>query len=72
MTTNEPLEFTVSGTTDSYLDLAQTQLYERAKITRPDGSELSDDTPCRPVNLFLRSLFNQVDVHVNNRMVTTA
>ena len=72
VTADGPLEFTVSGTPDSYLDLAQTQLYVKAKITLPDGSNLPADAPCGPVNLFLHSLFNQVDVHLNDRMVSTA
>ena len=72
VTADGPLEFTVSGTPDSYLDLAQTQLYVKAKITLPDGSNIPADAPCGPVNLFLHSLFNQVDVHLNDRMVSTA
>ena len=72
VTADGPLEFTVSGTPDNYLDLAQTQLYVKAKITLPDGSNIPADAPCGPVNLFLHSLFNQVDVHLNDRMVSTA
>ena len=72
VTADGPLEFTVSGTPDSYLDLAQTQLYVRAKITLQDGTDLPDGAPCGPANLFLHSLFNQVDVHLNDRMVSTA
>ena len=72
VTADGPLEFTVPGSPDSYLDLAQTQLYARVKITMPDGNNLPDDAPCGPVNLFLHSMFNQVDVHLNDRMVSTA
>ena len=72
VTADGPLEFTVSGTPGSYLDLAQTQFYVKAKITLPDGSNLPAGAPCGPVNLFLHSLFNQVDVHLNERMVSTA
>lgn len=72
VTSDGPLEFTVPGTPESYLDLAQTQLYVRVKITMPDGNDLPADEPCGPVNLFLHSLFNQVDVHLSDKMVSTA
>ena len=72
VTTDGPLEFTVQGTPDSYLDLAQTQLYVRAKITLPDGANIPVDAPVGPSNLFLHSMFNQIDVHLNDRLVSAA
>ena len=72
VTTDGPLEFTVPGSPDCYLDLAQTQLYLRAKIVKPDGTDLDANALCGPANLFLHSLFNQVDVFLNDRMVSVA
>ena len=57
-----PIEFHVSGTGDEYLDLAGTQLFVKAKITKANGTAIYADTQVGPVNLFLHSLFSQVDV----------
>ncbi|KAJ8029813.1 hypothetical protein HOLleu_29306 [Holothuria leucospilota] len=70
--TGGPIEFYVSGSGEEYIDLDQTQLYVRAKITRKDGSALEDDDAVGPVNLFLHSLFSQVDVALNGREISSA
>ncbi|XP_072041316.1 uncharacterized protein F54H12.2-like [Amphiura filiformis] len=72
VTGDGPLEFTVPGSPDNYLDLFQTQLYLRVKIVNPDGTNLPANALCGPANLFLHSLFNQVDVYLNDRMVSVA
>ena len=72
VTTEGPLEFTVPGSPDSYVDLAQTQLYLKVKIVAPNGDDLPAGTLCGPTNLFLHSLFNQMDVYLNDRMVSVA
>ena len=53
-----------------YLDLQNTYLYVRAKITESDGSTLPDNAPVGPVNNWLHSYFSQVDVSLNNTLVT--
>ena len=70
--TGGPIEFYVSGSGEEYIDLDQTQLYVRAKITKKDGSALDDDDVVGPVNLFLHSLFSQVDVALNGREISSA
>ena len=47
-------------------------LYGRAKITRMNGNNITNDTPAGPVNLFLQSLFSQVDISLNGTQVTTS
>ena len=42
----------------------------KAKITKPNGANLDPDTQVGPVNLFLHSLFSQVDVALNERMIS--
>ena len=61
ITDGGPIEFYIPGAGDEYIDLAQTQLYVRAKITNADGTNLEAAAPVGPANLFLHSLFNQVD-----------
>ena len=65
-----PIEFNVSGTGEEYLDLARTQLYVKAKITKANGTALDADTQVGPVNLFLHSLFSHVDVSLNERLIS--
>ncbi|GBN72875.1 Uncharacterized protein F54H12.2 [Araneus ventricosus] len=77
-----PVEFHISGSGDEYLDLSQTQLYIQAQILKADGSRIlkeiktgdnaSPETKIGPVNLFLHSLFSQVDVSLNDRLVSNS
>lgn len=52
------------------MDLARTQLFAKAKITKADGTALDADTQVGPVNLFVHSLFSQVDVSLNERLIS--
>ena len=70
ITDSGPIEFNVSGTGDEYLDLAKTQLFVKAKITKANGTALDAATKVGPVNLFLHSLFSQVDVSLNERLIS--
>ena len=65
-----PIEFHVAGSGSEYLDLSQSQLYVKAKVTKPNGDNLVDTDRVGPVNLFLHSLFSQVDVSLNDRVIT--
>ena len=60
----------IPGTGDAYLDLANTYLLIRAKVVRGDGTDLAADTQVAPVNNWLHSLFSQVDVYINDTLVT--
>ena len=44
----------------------------KAKITKANGTALDADTQVGPVNLFLHSLFAQVDVSLNERPISAA
>ena len=65
-----PIEFGIPGTGDAYLDLANTYLLIRAKVVRGVGTDLAADAPVAPVNNWLHSLFSQVDVYINDTLVT--
>ena len=62
----------VSGSGQDYLDAANTQLYVRAKITRGDGANIANDAEVGPVNLFLHSLFSDVEISLNETPVTSS
>ena len=70
ITDSGPIEFNVSGSGDEYLDLAKTQLFVKAKITKANGTALDAGMKVGPVNLFLHSLFSQVDVSLNERLIS--
>ena len=58
------------GSGEEYLALNQSQLYLKAKITKTDGSILTEADHVGPVNLFLQSLFSQIDVSLNERLIS--
>jgi hypothetical protein len=63
-----PIEFHVS-TNDEYIDLGRTLLYVKARILK-GNSVLPDDAKVGPVNLWLHSLFSQIDVQINSKLIT--
>ena len=65
-----PIKFVIDGTGDEYLDLYHTNLYVEVKVVCANGSPIDDDADVAPVNLTLHSLFSQVDVSLNDRLVT--
>ena len=65
-----PTAFVIPGTGDAYIDLANTYLLIRAKVVRGVGTDLAADIPVAPVNNWLHSLFSQVDVYLNDTLVT--
>jgi len=67
-----PIEFDVSGTGDDYVDFGNTILHVKAKVTRANGTDLPADTVVGPVNLFLHSLFSQVDISLNGTLITSS
>jgi len=67
-----PIEFDVSGTGEDYVDFANTMLYVRAKVTRMNGENLAVDAAVAPVNLFIHSLFSQVDISLNSSLITAS
>ncbi|GFU57789.1 uncharacterized protein F54H12.2 [Trichonephila clavipes] len=69
---NAPVEFHISGSAEDYIDLIQTQLYVKAKIVKVDNTPITKDDTIGPVNLFLHSLFSQVDVSLNDRVVSNS
>ncbi|GFX75640.1 uncharacterized protein F54H12.2 [Trichonephila clavipes] len=69
---NAPVEFHISGSAEDYIDLSQTQLYVKAKIVKVDNTPITKDDTIGPVNLFLHSLFSQVDVSLNDHVVSNS
>ncbi|GIY10786.1 uncharacterized protein F54H12.2 [Caerostris darwini] len=53
-------------------DLIQTQLYIKVKIVNPEGTPLKKDEKIGPVNLFGHSLFPQMDISLNECLVSNS
>ena len=74
------LEFNISGNSHKYVDLANTRLKIKFRIVQGDGQVLpmlkGTDDPNRPkanvgpVNLFLQSLWRQVDVFLQQQAIS--
>jgi len=69
---DSPIEFEINGNGEDYIDLANSMLYVRAKIVQPNGNNIAAGAAVGPVNLFLHSLFSQVDISLNGTQVTTS
>ena len=68
-----PLEFTISGSTEHYLDLSSAFLYVTAHISQDGVSNLDDAADkAGPVNNWIHSLFSQVDVSLNGKLVSSS
>ena len=66
-----PIEFVVGGSGQDYVDLSNTQLLVRAKIVQANGADIDNNHHVGPVNLLLHSLFSEVDVKLNDTLVTS-
>lgn len=68
-----PIEFLISGNGEEYTDLAETYMQITAKILKENGDELTyEDTGVGPVNLWLHSMFSQLELSLNERLVTSS
>lgn len=71
LTDSGPIEFNVPGSGEEYGDLRQAWLYVKAKVVKANGDNLEEATDkVGPVNLFLQSLFSQVDVLLNDKVIS--
>jgi hypothetical protein len=53
-----------------YTDLASSYLYVKAKITTAAGGNVGADIQVGPSNLWMHALFSQVEIFLNNNLVT--
>ena len=72
ITDSGPIEFNVSGSGDEFTDLRQAWVYNKVKITKANGTDLDDDDKVGPVNLFQQAMFSQVDLTINDKLISTS
>ena len=76
LTDDSPIEFVIPGNGDEYLDLAHTMLSLKVSLKCNHSEDKLKATPvdllkrAGPINNFMHSLFNQVDVFFNQKPVS--
>ncbi|TWW77920.1 hypothetical protein D4764_11G0000410 [Takifugu flavidus] len=70
ITDGGPIEFFIPGDGDRYLDLNDTLLHLRVKITNPNGSNLANDAAVGLINYPLNTIFSQCDVTLGDRLIS--
>ena len=71
ITESGPYEFSISGSGEDYIDLGNTNLYVVAQIVqKADGSDIDAGANVGPVNLWLHSLFSDVTLSLNGKLVS--
>jgi len=72
VTEGSPIEFEVSGSGNDDVDFANTMLHVKAKVTYGNDTDFAVGSAVCPVNLFLHSLFLQVDISLNGTLITSS
>lgn len=68
---NGPLQFFIPPTANQFIDLRRCRLHVKARIVDGDGVPAAADTNVSPVNLTLHSIFSQVDVQLQQQLVSS-
>ena len=67
-----PIEFTIPGNPDQYIDLSRTRLYLKIRIIKQDGTRIGAQEKVAPVCNLVHSLFSQVDVKLKDTLVSSS
>lgn len=64
------IKFSISGDSNYYISLADSYMQAEVKITNNDGTDIAADAVVGPVNLLAHSMFKQVDIYLNDTLIT--
>ena len=71
---DSPIEFVIRGHGEDYLDLTHTMLSLRIRVEseRGESTSVAPDSGAKvgPVNHLLHSMFNQIDVYFNQKLIS--
>ena len=67
-----PLEFTITGNGEEYLDLSSAYLHIVAHVSKNGVANPEATDKALPVNNWAHSLFSQIDVSINGKMVSSS
>ncbi len=71
LSSGSPLTFTIPAAGNQYINLKKTYLHLKVKMVNGDGSDIDVQKKVAPINNILHSLFNQVDVQLQQQLVST-
>ena len=64
------IQFNISSDSTNYIDLKKSRLHLKAQIQQPDGKPVTDKDLVGLVNLSLHALFRQVDVMLQQKVIS--
>ena len=64
------IEFFVAASADEYIDLENSRLYVKCKVTRADGTPLEADDVVAPINGLFNSLWKNVELDLSNKLIS--
>lgn len=70
LSNNSPIEFFIPGDGEKYLNLNDTLLHLRVKITNANGSNIQPDVAVGLINYPLSTIFSQCDVTLGDRLIS--
>ena len=65
-----PIEFQINSSSTEYVDMSRTLLKITARILKADSSALPSTDKTTPVNMLMHSLFSQVDIFVQGKLIS--
>ncbi|XP_046546381.1 uncharacterized protein LOC124256429 [Haliotis rubra] len=72
ITDSSPVEFHIPNGGKDYINLSQTRLHVKLKVTHIDKTPLADKEKVGPINLTLQSLWSQVSVFLQGQQVSSS
>ena len=70
--TNTPCDFIIPGNSVDVIDLSRSYLYLHLKVVKQDGSDVGADDKVGIVNNILHSMWSQVDVFLNQQLISSS
>ena len=71
LSSDGPITFTVPPNGSQYINLKKSYLHLKVKLVNEDGSDITELKLIAPINNVLHSLFSQVDVQIQQKLVST-
>ena len=65
-----PIEFYIPASTEEYLDLKNSRLHVTCRIIKKNGSLCAADSIVAPINDFFNSLWSNVELFLNDRLIS--
>ncbi|MEW8548691.1 MAG: hypothetical protein AB2693_34755, partial [Candidatus Thiodiazotropha sp.] len=69
-TEDTPIEITIPGQGNEYIDLRRSRLYVKCKIVKTDGTALAAKEKTGVINIPLQSMWSQIDTYMNGKLIS--